>query len=316
MRRAIFVFLLVYACFGQSPLPYQPVADWPRLPPGWNFMETAGVAVDAANHSYVLHRGPHPIMEFEGDGTFVRSWGDGLFVRPHSIRVDAEGNIWTTDDGGHTVLKMNSRGKIIMVLGRFRNSSDMPGMTGPPVGGALRGMRDETVVRFNGPTDSAVAPNGDIFVADGYGNSRVVKFNKEGIFVKEWGKRGSAPGEFNTPHSIVVDKQNRVLVADRENYRIQIFDTDGNFQKEWKDLGSPWGLALTADNHILMADGYNNRVLKLTSDGKIVGSLGSYGTQPGQFHYCHQIAAAPDGSIYTAEILNWRPQKFTSAAPR
>lgn len=137
-----------------------------------------------------------------------------------------------------------------------------------------------------------------------------MKFNKDGIFVKEWGKRGSAPGEFNTPHSIIVDKQDRVLVADRENYRVQIFDANGVFQKEWKDLGSPWGLALTADNHILMADGYNNRILKLTSDGKIVGTLGSYGTQPGQFHYCHQIASAPDGSIYTAEVLNWRPQKF------
>jgi DNA-binding beta-propeller fold protein YncE len=208
-------------------------------------METAGVAVDAGNHSYVLHRGPHPIMEFTADGSLVRSWGDGLFVRPHSIRVDAEGNIWTTDDGAHTVLKMDRQGRIVLVLGRYRNSSESQGMTGPQVGGALRGMRDETVVRFNGPTDSAVAPNGDIFVADGYGNSRVVKFNKEGIFVKEWGKRGSAPGEFNTPHSIVVDKQNRVLVADRENYRVQIFDTDGVFQEEWKDLGSPWGLALT-----------------------------------------------------------------------
>jgi DNA-binding beta-propeller fold protein YncE len=256
-------------------------------------------------------------MEFTADGSFVRSWGDGLFVRPHSIRVDAEGNIWTTDDGGHTVLKMARNGRILMVLGRYRNSSEAQGMAGDPaVGGALRGLRDETVVRFNGPTDSAVAPNGDIFVADGYGNSRVVKFNKEGIFVKAWGKRGSAPGEFNTPHSIVVDKQNRVLVADRENYRVQIFDTDGVYQKEWKDLGSPWGLALTADNYILMADGYNNRVLKLTSDGKIVGTLGSYGTKPGQFHYCHQIAAAPDGSIYTAEVLNWRPQKFTSSSPQ
>jgi DNA-binding beta-propeller fold protein YncE len=311
MRLSIWIFLWTYTCFAQSPLPYRAVEDWPRLPPGWNFMETAGIAADANNHVYVFHRGPHPIMEFDRDGQFVRSWGDGLFERPHSIRVDAEGNVWTADDVGHTVLKMNRQGKIVMVLGRFRTDSDAQStMPDGSAGGALRGMRDEAVVRFNKPTDLAVAPNGDVFVADGYGNSRIVKFTKDGTFVKAWGKRGSAPGEFHTPHSIVVDKQNRVIVADRENYRIQIFDADGNFQKEWKGLGSPWGLAITADNHLLMSDGYNNHVLKLTMDGKVAGSFGSFGKQPGQFHFCHQIAAAPDGSVYTAEILNWRPQKF------
>jgi DNA-binding beta-propeller fold protein YncE len=311
MRLLLVLCVYISGCLAQSPLPYQVVPGWPQLPEGWNFMETAGVAAGANNHSYVFHRGPHPIIEFDADGKFVRSWGDGVFERPHSIRVDAEGNIWTADDLGHTVLKMNPRGRILLVLGRYRTASDVKStMPDGSAGGALRGMRDEAVVRFNRPTDVAVAPNADIFVADGYGNSRIMKFRKDGTFVKEWGKRGNAPGDFHTPHSIVVDKQNRVIVADRENYRIQVFDLDGKFLQEWKGIGSPWGLALTSDNHLLMADGYNDRVLKLAMDGKVIGSFGAFGKLPGQFHFCHQIAASPDGSIYISEILNWRPQKF------
>jgi DNA-binding beta-propeller fold protein YncE len=311
MRTLLLVTMLSAAAMAQPSLPYKAVEGWPRLPQGWNLMETAGVAVDAQNHSYVFHRGAHPIIEFDADGWFVRAWGDGLFDRPHSIRIDAGGNIWTADDGSHTVVKMDRHGKILMVFGRFRTTTQAQStMPDGSAGGALRGVRDEGVIRFNRPTDVAIAGNGDIFVSDGYGNSRIVKFNKDGKFLKEWGKRGNGPGEFHTPHSIVVDQTNRVIVADRENYRIQIFDTEGNFKQEWKGIGAPWGLALTPDNHIVMADGYNNRVTKLTMDGKVVGTFGSMGKHPGQFHYAHQIAAAPDGSIYTAEILNWRAQKF------
>ena len=246
MRNSSCLLLLVTAALAQPPVPpmnYQVVADWPRVPTGWNLKETAGVAVDSYNHVYVFHRGDHPIMVFDAEGWFVRSFGDGMFDRPHSIRVDGEGNIWTADDGSHTVLKMDRFGRVRMVFGRWRTTSDAPStMPDGSAGGALRGLRDEGVIRFNRPTDMAVGPNGDVFVSDGYGNSRVVKFSKDGRMLKEWGKRGSGPGEFHTPHSIVVDKQGRVYVADRENYRIQVFDSEGNFQREWKGIGSPWGL--------------------------------------------------------------------------
>lgn len=292
-------------------LPYKAVPTWPRLPQHWNLGETAGVTVDAANHVYVVHRGPHPILEFDSEGTFVRSWGDGFYDRAHSIRIDADGNIWTADDGSHTVVKMNKAGRILQVYGRWRSPSDQKSaMPDGSAGGALRGIRDEGVIRFNRPTDMAFGPNGELYVADGYGNSRVVKFDKTGKFVKEWGKRGGNPGEFHTPHSIIVDKQGKVYVADRENYRVQVFDADGNFLTQWKDIGAPWGLALSRDNHMFMTDGYNNRVVKLTLDGKVVGAFGTFGKAPGQFHFCHQLAIAPDGAIYTAEILNWRAQKF------
>jgi len=314
MTRLFVLALYAVSVWGQAftPLNYKLDQEWPQLPQQWNTMETAGVAVDPqSSHVLVFHRGPHPILEFDHKGLFVRAWGDGLFDRPHSIRFDNEGNIWAVDDGSHTVVKMDRQGRVRMVLGRFRTTSEAKStMPDGSAGGSLRGLRDEGIVRFFRPTDLAFAANGDIYVADGYGNSRVVKFSKDGKFLKEWGKRGSGPGEFHTPHSIAVDKAGNVYVADRENYRIQVFDADGRYLTQWKEIGSPWGLALTKDNHLFMSDGYNNRIVKLSLDGKIVGAFGSHGKQPGQFHYCHQLAVAPDGAVYTAEILNWRAQKF------
>lgn len=293
-------------------LDYKVVPNWPELPAGWNFRETPGIAADAREHVYVIHRGEHPIMEFDGEGRFIRGFGEGLYDRPHAIRIDAEGNIWTVDDGSHVVLKMDPRGRIQMVLGRWRSSSAsepyMPGGAVAP--GDLRGVRDDELVRFNRPTDVAWAANGDIFVSDGYGNSRIVKFSREGRLLKTWGVKGKGPGEFNTPHSLALDKQGRVYVADRENYRIQVFDSEGKFLREWTHVGAPWGLDITPDQFLYMADGYNSRVLKLDLEGRILGAFGAPGKLPGQFSYAHHLSVSPAGAIYTAEILNWRPQKF------
>ncbi len=312
--RYILLPALAAACLAQSNFPalrYQVVPDWPALPPHRNFMETAGVAVGAGGQVFVIHRGSTPIMEFTPGGAFVRGWGDGLFDRPHSIRIGPDESIWAVDDGSHTVLKLDRGGRVRMVLGRYRQTSDAKStMPEPTVDASLRGMRDEGVVRFNRPTDVAFGANGDIFVADGYGNSRVMKFDKNGKFIKSWGTRGSAPGDFHTPHSIAVDKQGRVYVADRENYRIQVFDSEGKHLAVWSGIGSPWGLALSNDGHVFMSDGYNNRVLKLTMDGKVAGAFGSFGKTAGSLHYCHQIAVDASGAVYTAEILNWRAQKF------
>ena len=240
---------------------------------------------------YVLHRGDHPIIEFDGTGRFVRSLGDGLFIRAHGIEVDREGNIWTVDNDTHMVLKMDPTGRVRMVLGR-------------------RGQSGEGEDSFNEPTDVAIAPNGDFYVSDGYGNSRVVKFSKDGTFITAWGKKGDGPGEFDLPHSVALDRQGRVYVGDRENYRIQVFDADGEFLHQWKHVGSPWGLDITADQTIFMADGRNNRVLKLDLDGKILGVLGGFGKRPGQFNYSHHLALDALGNLYVSEIKNWRVQRF------
>ncbi|MEP7365227.1 MAG: 6-bladed beta-propeller [Acidobacteriota bacterium] len=173
-----------------------------------------------------------------------------------------------------------------------------------------RGYAAEAPDRFDQPTDITFSRDGSIFVTDGYGNSRVVKYTSKGEFVAAWGHKDTGPGKFQLPHSIVIDDRDRLLITDRENYRIQVFDTNGKFLVEWDDVGSPWGLALYEDGGVWMADGHNNRVLKLTRDGKIAGMLGGAGKLPGQFNFAHHIAVAPDGALYVSEILNWRAQKF------
>ena len=296
LRRAVFVFL-VLGLVGLSEsnypkLAYEVDAAWPHLPAGWNLAETTSVSVDAQENVYVFHRGSHPIMVFDKNGTFLRSFGDGVYGSTHGLRIDDEGNIWTTDIENHVVLKMDKHGRIRMVLGR-------------------RGVAEEAEDRFNMPTDVAIAPNGDIYVSDGYGNSRVVQLSKDGSFIRAWGKRGVGEGEFNAPHSIVLDKQGRVYVADRENFRIQVFNSEGKFLQMWDHVGSPWGLYITEDQSLFMTDGYNDRLLKLNLDGQILGSLGEHGKLPGQFELCHHLAVGPiTNSIYVSEITNWRAQKF------
>jgi DNA-binding beta-propeller fold protein YncE len=272
-------------------LPYRLVPDFLSLPTGWNFQEVPGVALNSRGHVFVFHRGPHALIEFDGEGKFIRTIGDGLFTRPHGLRIDGEDNIWTTDVGSHVVLKFSPDGRVLLVLGREDNAG-------------------ETDRLFDRPADVGFGPAGEIFVADGYGNSRVVKFDKHGRFIKAWGKAGTMPGEFNLVHAIVVGANNRVYVGDRENERVQIFDLDGNFIEEWTHVGHPWGLHLTPDNVFYMADGYADRVLKLDLGGKVLGTLGGSGKAPGEFMYAHWIAVGPDEEFYVSEILNWRVQKF------
>lgn len=300
MRKTRFVAVLAFSLvlasssLGQQEwpdLPYTLVPDWPALPPLWNLGEVPGVAVDADDNVYVFNRSPHPLLQFTSSGKFMRSLLEGMVTSAHGVRIDREGHIWVADHNGHMVLKLNPAGRVVMVLGR----RDQPGTT-------------ET--SFNRPTDVAIAPTGEIYVSDGYGNSRVMKFSKDGKFLTQWGKKGAAPGEFNLPHSIILDAAGQVYVADRENHRIQIFTPEGKFVKEWKGLGSPWGLAIVPSGEIFMADGYANRVLKLAADGRVLGALGSPGKKPGQFAYAHHLAVGKRGEIYVGEILNWRVQKF------
>ena len=273
-------------------MQYEVDPDWPLLPPGWNFGEVPGVAADNRGHVFVFHRGEDPIMEFAPDGRMIRSWGKGLFIRPHAVRIDPEGNIWTVDNDTHQVLKMDSSGRVRMVVGRREEGA-------------------ETEENFNRPTDVAFAPNGDFYVSDGYVNSRVVRFSKEGRYITAWGKKGDGEGEFNIPHAIAVDRNGRVYVGDRENYRVQIFDPDGNFLTQWRHVGAPWGLELRPDDTLFIADGYNDRILKVTLEGKVLGAFGTNGRMPGELNFAHHLAIDPSGNIFVSEIKNHRAQKFS-----
>lgn len=271
-------------------LSYNVIPNFFQLPADEHFVEPAGVAVNSKGHIYIFHRGKHPLMEFDSSGKFLRSIADDLFVTAHMVRIDPDDNIWTTDIGSHVVLKLNPDGRVLLALGRMR----IPG---------------DDVLHLNQPTDVAWDRDGNIYVTDGYGNSRVLKFDKYGRVISGWGMKGTGPGQFDTPHTITIDGD-MVYVGDRENARIQIFNRNGQFLRQWR-LGSPFSLVIGPDHFLYMADSIAGRILKIDSQGKVVGSF--EGPQPGQGPHFdpHQIAISPDGSIFTAEVLGWHAERLS-----
>jgi DNA-binding beta-propeller fold protein YncE len=298
--RLFLCLLFVLPAFGQElksgpPLPHKVVPNWPQLPKGWNFGECSGVDVDKDDNVWVFHRGKRPVMQFDKTGKLLQAWEEVPVTSSHGIRVGPDGNIWAVDVAGHTLFTFTPEGRIVQVIGAAGKSAGT--------------MQSKDV--FNRPTGIAFGPSGDYYVSDGYVNSRVVRFGRDGIYQKQWGQKGAADGEFNLVHDVTIDSRGRVYVADRENRRVQVFDADGKFLTKWTDVGSPWGLYHVArENAIYMADGYANRIVKLNLEGQIVGVLGSYGKQPGKLDFAHNIAVDSAGSIYVVEIKNWRVQKF------
>jgi DNA-binding beta-propeller fold protein YncE len=289
---AILAAASIFTCRAEEPIPklnYEAVPDFFQLPAGEHFVEVAGVAVNSKGHIYVFHRGKHPLMEFDASGKYLRSIADDLFVTAHTVRVDTEDNIWTTDVGSYVVLKLSPEGRVLLSLGRMRTPGD-------------------DVLHFNQPTDVAFDRERNIYVADGEGNSRVLKFNKFGNVLLGWGMKGSGPGQFDLPHSIAVDGD-LVYVGDRENGRIQIFDLNGRYVREWK-VGHPFGLFIAPDHFIYMSDAIAGRILKINRDGKVVGVLDGPAPDQGRHFDPHSFAVAKDNSIFTAEVLPWRAQKL------
>ncbi|MGH9660290.1 MAG: peptidyl-alpha-hydroxyglycine alpha-amidating lyase family protein [Bryobacteraceae bacterium] len=276
------------------PLPHQVVRDWAKLPKGWNFGECSGVAVDKQDNVWVFNRGQHPVVQFDKNGNFLQSWTEAAVTSAHGIGVDPDGNIWLVDVKGHKVVKYSPDGRALMVVGRSAGNND---------------SKDA----FNEPTGIAFTPGGDFYVSDGYVNSRVMKFGRDGMYLTHWGRKGTADGEFNLSHDVALDAQGRVYVADRTNARVQVFDGNGKFLAKWTDIGNPWGLTYSKkENAIYMADGAANRVIKLNLDGQVLGVLGGYGRVQGKFDFAHHIAVDSTGALYVVEIKNWRVQKFAA----
>jgi DNA-binding beta-propeller fold protein YncE len=303
MKSSFFILLFAFATltpvFAQlktgPPLPHQLVGDWAKLPKGWNFGECSGVATDKQDNVWVFNRGAHPVIQFDRRGNFLQAWPDIKIVSSHGIRVDAEGNIWLIDVKGHVVIKCNPEGRVLMILGSRQGTAG----------------NNDSKDAFNEPTGIAFGANGDLYISDGYINARVIKFNRNGEYITHWGKKGTGDGEFNLVHDVCLDSQERVYVADRTNQRVQIFDSNGKFLGKWTDIGAPWGLIYSRkENCIYMCDGLNNRIVKLSLEGQILGTLSSYGKTPGKLDFAHNIAVDSSGALYVAEIKNWRVQKF------
>lgn len=295
---------------------YEVVRDWPVLPVDHPLGLCAGVGVDSHNDVFVFHRNgrawstpfpEEPVAEptvtvFDGrTGQLLAEWGEGKFIMPHGLTLDREDHVWLTDVGRHQVFKYTHEGRLLLTLGE-------------------RGVPGDDQAHFNLPTDVAALPDGSFYVSDGYRNTRVVKFDAAGRYEFEWGGMGSAPGKFNLPHGIAVDGRGRVFVCDRSNSRLQVFDPRGRFLAEWKGepIGRPYGVSVGKDGHIFVIDGSEpsegrpnrGKAVELDADGKVVETFGSYGSEPGQFRLGHDIAVAPDGSVYVAEGKGRRVQKF------
>ncbi len=267
------------------------------MPEGWKFGRVSAVALDSARNVYVFHRGAKadPVVVFDPQGKFLRSWGKGVFSNPHGIRIDRNDHVWVTDTGYHQVMEFTKEGKLLRTLG-------------------TKGKAGATHDTFNRPTDVAFLPNGDFFVTDGYGNSRVVKFSHDGKYLLEWGKRGTGPGEFDLPHVVVIDSRGNVYVSDRENNRIQIFDSNGKFLRQWTHLGATQGMDINSKDELWIITHRNNvenvtydtlagRIMRIdVSTGKILGAMESPG---------HWLALAPAGEIFigslTGNVFRWYP---------
>jgi hypothetical protein len=278
-----------------------PVAEAFRLPPDMNFGGVSGIAIDSKGHIFVLHRGPGPLMEFDPDGNFIRAFGEGMFDRPHGLRIDAQDNIWATDVGGHVVYKFDRSGRLQMVLG---------------VRGRPGEWHDYGHLRlFNEPNDLAFAANGDVFILQGHGKAPccALKFDAGGNFITSWGTKGSGPGEFDLCHSIVIDDAGLLHIADRNNGRIQVVDADGTYIRESSHPGTPCGLAFGPDGLLYLAHGHCGQVMRLTKEGRVLGVTGSQGKGANQYGEAHYLAVSARGEVFVADTLNWRVVKYARA---
>jgi DNA-binding beta-propeller fold protein YncE len=294
---------------------YRPVVGWGRLPEGWSFVEATSVAVDDRDRVWVFNRGEHPVIVFDREGTFLRSWGEGVIRRAHGITMGPEGTVWLTDDLHHTIRQFTAEGRLLLTIGNPGTPATLQG--GQP---------------FNRPTHVALCPrSGDIYVSDGYGNSRVHKYDPRGRHLFSWGEPGTDPGCFNLPHNIATVSDGLVYVADRENHRVQIFDARGRYQGQLNNLHRPCGLAADRRDggrlyvgelptHLAVNREVPNlgaRVSVLTLKGDLVARIGGRfaGEQPGEFVAPHGCAVDSRGDLYVAEV-SWTAQGRDETPPR
>ena len=300
------------AQYGNPPNPYHEVANWAKLPAGAKWAGVISVDPAANGDVWVFHRSDPPIVRFDQSGKAVKSFGEGMFVQAHGMTVDRDGNVWVTDsqvkDGkGNQVFKFSPDGKLLMTLGKA---------------GVAGGGNDV----FSGPCDVVIGQNGDIFVADGHiadvPVNRIVKFSKDGKFIKAWGKRGSGPGEFDTPHAMAMDSRGRIFVADRSNSRIQIFDQDGRFVDQWKQFGRPSGVFIDKNDTMYVADSQSNskqnpgftRGIRVGSakDGKVTALIPFVEPDPEKNNNAgvEGVAADAKGGLYAAEVSTEMFKKY------
>ena len=304
---------------GSGAHRYEVVENWAKLPEGWEFKDVGAVAVDSKDNVYVFNRGEHPMMVFDRDGNFLRSWGEGGFPRAHGLHIDND-VLYLTDDGGHFVRKCTLEGKVLLELGVPGKPADY--MSGKP---------------FHRCTHTALSPKGEIYVSDGYGNAKIHKYSPDGKLLLSWGEPGTDAGQFNIPHNIATDSEGWVYVADRENHRVQVFDGNGRYETQWVNMHRPCGLYCCGahvpngkptfligelGSPIPITRNWPNIGPRLTfvdGQGKTLARLGGEagpGLEPGKFVAPHGLAMDSRGDIYVGEVSYTEyPRLFADRMP-
>ena len=288
--------------YGTGKYTYQLVDNWAKLAEGESFFDVGGICIDKEDRVFVLNRSAHPVMVFDRGGNLLMSWGEGGFNRPHGCCISPDGAIYCTDDKNHTVTEYTPEGKLLKTLGTKDKPSDTGYREVPDVFEMIASIK-RGGPPFNRPTGVAVSPSGDIYIADGYGNARVHKFSPDGTLLLSWGEPGPAPGQFRLPHSIRVDRQNRVWLVDRENSRIQIFDDKGKFITQWTDLFRPTDVFIDDEGAIYISE-LCKRISIFAIDGKLLSRWGNEGHDVNDplFVAPHAIAVDSNGDIYVGEV--------------
>ena len=349
MERFLLTLLaLASSALAQPAVPaisFTSVPNYPNLPPGMNLGEVAGVAINSKAHVFVFSRsnsatGPAfgaaaaQLFEFDQNGNYVGEIGKGLYAwsEAHSVRIDKDDNIWAIDKGSNMVVKFNPQGRVVWVFGRRQEAAD---------GAEPLGHPDPPLAPVDGnfrqPTDVAWDSRGNIYITDGYVNSRVAKFDKNGDWAKSWGTKGTGPGQFIIPHAIAIDRQDNIYVGDRSNRRIQVFDTEGNFKRMFsidvppdptsravngvtptgenlkRVIGAPNSICITPGPTQILFVGestYPARIFKVSLEGQVLGVIGRSGRNVGQFSGAHALACPSEHELYVAETSTWRVQKL------
>jgi sugar lactone lactonase YvrE len=281
---------------------YDLVDGWAKLPAGWSFTDVCDVAIDASDRVFIVNRSPHPVMVFDREGKFLYSFGEGFFKRAHGCCITRDGLFYCTDDENHTVSSFTLDGTLLSTIGRPGKASDTGYHKKSTVPEGIA-----TIVRgappFNRPTGVALNSKGEIFVSDGYGNARIHKFSSDGELLLSWGEPGTGPGQFRLPHSVWVDRNDRLWITDWQNNRLQIFSENGEFIEEWTDLAGPSDIFID-DNNIVYVSEEEWRISILDEKGTLLGRWDSQGEplQKATFHAPHCIAVDSRGDIYVGEV--------------
>jgi DNA-binding beta-propeller fold protein YncE len=291
---------------------YEADAGWAKIPNGWFFREVAGVATDAQSRVYVFSRSEHPMMVFSPEGEFLASWGEGVFAKPHNVRISPDGFVYCSDIKDHTVRKFTRDGELLQTLGVPNFPSD--------TGSANFMTIKRAAGPFNGPTDIAF-DGGDLYISDGYANARVHKFSHAGELLSSWGSPGQLPGQFNLPHNVLVGRGRVIYVPDRENHRVQLFTLKGEFIAQWTDFAGPTGISPAEDGNLFICEfGYDPsvpakysvpshgqkilpRITVRSPEGELLAKMeGEQKCDPGGFFAPHSLCVDPHGDVYVAEV--------------